>query len=62
MECLKEMALHGEATCAQDHDFQSYTRQWVEKVDRGGLFHLNDTAFDFLCQWKGKCEQSYPHT
>ena len=48
VECLKEMALHGEATCAQDHDFQSYTRQWVEKVDRGGLFHLNDTAFDFF--------------
>ena len=48
VECLKEMALHGEATCAQDHVFQSYTRQWVEKVDRGGLFHLNDTAFDFF--------------
>ena len=29
-------------------DFLSYTREWLEKVNRGGLFPLNDETFGFF--------------
>ena len=38
--CLGEMAVQGEGD-----DFLSYTKQWMELVNRGGLFPLNDDAF-----------------
>lgn len=39
-ECLKEMAVVGET----DHLFE-YTKEWISKVDRGGLFPLNNMTF-----------------
>ncbi len=34
--CLGEMAVMGETT-----DFTQYTTEWIDKVNRGGLFPLN---------------------
>ena len=44
IECLGEIAMHSEVG---SEDFLSYTREWLEKVNRGGLFPLNDETFVF---------------
>ena len=31
-----------------DDDFPAYTRQWTDKINRGGLFPLNHGTFKFL--------------
>ena len=46
VECLSHMSVGGEVT-----DFSTYTMQWLEQVNRGGLFHVSDEAifcFDTL--------------
>ena len=43
--CLGEMAVEGEG-----NDFLAYTRRWLELVNRGGLFPLNDEAFQFFVE------------
>ena len=40
VECLHSMAVNGEESSLID-----YTREWCLKVDRGGLFEVNDTAY-----------------
>ena len=40
IECLREMAVAGDSS-----DFLQYTREWISKVNRGGLFPLNDQTF-----------------
>ena len=37
VECLSSMAVNGE-----EGSFLEYTTQWVSKVNRGGLFEVND--------------------
>jgi hypothetical protein len=39
-ECLSHMAREGE-----DSSFYAYTREWMDSIDRGGLFRMNDDAF-----------------
>ncbi len=39
-ECLGDMAVVSDET-----DFLDYTKEWYSKVNRGGLFPLNDTTF-----------------
>ncbi len=39
--CLGEMSVMGEPT-----DFTQYTTEWMDKVNRGGLF---DESFRFFC-------------
>ena len=39
-ECLGEMAVVSETS-----DFLEYTKEWISKVNRGGLFPLNDMTF-----------------
>ena len=46
--CLGEMAVMGEPT-----DFTQYTTEWMDKVNRGGLFPLNDEYFRFFCTVEG---------
>ena len=43
--CLGEMAVEGEGS-----DVLSYTKQWLELVNRGGLFPLSDEAFRFFIE------------
>ena len=45
--CLGNMAVFGDTS-----DFTKYTTEWLEKVNRGGLFPLNDTSFIFLLPLK----------
>jgi len=33
------------AICGEENDFLKYTRAWIEQVNRGGLFEVNDTAY-----------------
>ena len=32
----------------QCESYLNYTRDWVERVNRGGLFRVNDTAYSFF--------------
>ena len=41
--CLGNMAVFGDTS-----DFTKYTTEWLEKVNRRGLFPLNDTSFIFF--------------
>ncbi len=41
--CLGEMCVMGEPT-----DFTQCTTEWIDKVNRGGLFPLNDESFRFF--------------
>ena len=40
VECLSNMAVNGE-----EGSFLDYTTQWISKVNRGGLFEVNDSTF-----------------
>ena len=33
------------AICGEETDFLKYTRAWIEQVNRGGLFEVNDIAY-----------------
>ena len=43
IECLGEMAVESEHT-----DVFDYTKEWISKVNRGGLFPLNDVAYQLF--------------
>lgn len=43
IECLGNMAVVGE-----NDDLEAYTRHWINLVNRGGLFPLNDQSFMFF--------------
>ena len=43
IECLGEMAVFSD-----NDDFLEYTRHWIDEVNRGGLFPLNDASFRFF--------------
>lgn len=45
IECLGDMAIAGEET-----DFMEYTKKWITKVNRGGLFPLNNTTYQFFIE------------
>ena len=42
--CLRNMAVLSE----HDNNILEYTKEWVEKVNRGGLFPLNNTFLFFV--------------
>ena len=44
--CLGEMAVAGH----QDDDLLSYSRRWIDQVNRGGLFPLNDETFHLFIE------------
>ena len=46
VECLGNMAVVSD----DSHDFLSYTKSWFYKVNRGGLFPLNDETFMFFIE------------
>lgn len=45
VECLRSMAV-----VEADSDFLSYTKKWIETVNRGGLFPLNDETFHLFVE------------
>ena len=40
VECLSSMAVNGD-----ESNFLEYTRDWLVKINRGGLFEVNDLAY-----------------
>ena len=42
-ECLSKISRHG-----QDSSFLQYTREWIDAVNRGGLFVVNDETFELF--------------
>ena len=44
VECLGDMAVESEHS-----DFLNYTKEWIDKVNHGGLFPLNDMTYYFFC-------------
>ena len=52
VECLGNMAVKYEND--QESDLLGYTKSWIEKVNRGGLFPLNDETFTYLLRLKRK--------
>ena len=55
VECLLHMASSGE-----ESSFIEYTRDWIKKVDRGGLFHVNDNTFNFFKSVETKTQELLP--
>ena len=43
-QCLGQMAVSSDS----DEDFLAYTKYWINKVNRGGLFQLNNSTFRFF--------------
>ena len=43
IECLSAMAVNGE-----ESSLFEYTRKWIHLVNRGGLFEVNDTVYNFF--------------
>lgn len=50
IECLGDMAVHTVADEGDrsDRDFFDYTKRWIDKVNRGGLFPLNNITHQFF--------------
>ena len=40
VECLSNMAVVG-----VESNFYEYTKEWIAAIYRGGLFHINDSAY-----------------
>ena len=48
LECMHE----SDDVDERDEDnFLEYTREWITRIDRGGLFRVSDEAFLFLERW-----------
>ena len=45
----------------ENDDFESYTRQWFDLVNRGGLFPLNDQSFAFFVAVEKKVRTVLPN-
>ena len=48
-DCLGEMAVEGEGD-----DVLTYTRNWIDKVNRGGLYPINDSSFQLFVEIEKK--------
>lgn len=54
MECLGSMAVNGD-----ESDFLQYTRGWLVKINRGGLFEVNDLAYQFSKKSKSTSKTNF---
>ena len=54
-ECLSSMSRHGD-----DSSFLAYTTEWINAVNRGGLFLVNDTTFELFKAIEGKTRELLP--
>ena len=43
VDCLSNMAVVGD-----DQSYYAYTKEWISKANRGGLFEVNDSCFLFF--------------
>ncbi len=54
-ECLSSMSRHGD-----DSSFFAYTTEWINAVNRGGLFLVNDATFELFKAIEGKTRKLLP--
>ena len=55
VECLSNMAVVG-----VESTFYEYTKEWIAAIDRGGLFHINDSAYHLFRAIEEKTRQILP--
>ena len=53
IECLRNLSVEDceratEGGSDESSEIEDYTSQWIAKVDRGGLFKINDNAYHFF--------------
>ena len=51
LDCLKSLILNDQDDQDDDTEkasFLQYTRVWLEKTDRGGLYHITDSCFELF--------------
>ena len=57
IKCLGDMAVRSECN---SENLLDYTKEWIDKVNRGGLFPLNDVTYRFfVCQSKKRYVPSF---
>ena len=56
MECLSHMANSGD-----DSTYYDYTKKWIESVNRGGLFLVNDITLSFFKSVEIKIQELLPN-
>lgn len=49
VKCLDQLAVSGEG-----ETYLEYTKKWIELVNRGKLFEINDECFKFFCDLESK--------
>ena len=54
---MSSMSRHGD-----DSSFLAYTTEWINAVNRGGLFLVNDTTFELFKAIEGKTIKRAPST
>ena len=55
IECLSNMAI-----CSGETDFLKYTGAWIEQINRGSLFEVNDTIYIHVIQTNRNTFAKYP--
>ena len=55
IECLSNMAI-----CSGETDFLKYTGAWIEQINRGSLFEVNDTTYIHVIQTNRNTFAKYP--
>ena len=48
LDCLKSLILNDQDDDTEKASFLQYTRVWLEKTDRGGLYHITDSCFELF--------------
>ena len=56
-ECLSALQVENEDE--QLHSFYNYTKYWIEKQNRGGLFTLNDKSYLFFREVECHCRRHF---
>ena len=55
VECLSNMAVPG-----VESTFYEYTKEWITAIDRGGLFHISDSAYHLFRAIEEETRQILP--
>ena len=56
VECLSSMGVEGPVS-----NFYDYTKTWIELVDRGSLFHVNENSYLFFRSLELQTRIMLPH-
>ena len=56
-ECLSALEVENEDE--ELHSFHQYTKCWIEKENRGGLFTLNDKSYLFFRELERHCRKHF---